>query len=67
MTVSKSIIGSATPRRIVSEANQAKRLLFDVVCPRCSTQIDYIIVESVDYQSATELSLRTAIGDEDAL
>jgi hypothetical protein len=51
--------------RIIFEANQSKRLLFDVMCVRCSAPIDYVIMETVDSQSASELSLRTAIGDEE--
>jgi hypothetical protein len=34
------------------------------MCTRCSDIIDYNIIEGVDSQSAIELSLRTAIGDD---
>ena len=50
--------------RIIQEINQGKGLLFDVMCTRCSSVVDYCIIELADPQSAAELSLRTAMGDD---
>ena len=49
---------------MIQEVNKRKGLLFAVMCTRCSDIIDYNIIEAVDPQSAAELSLRTAIGDD---
>eukprot|EP00826_Nyctotherus_ovalis_P017680 TRINITY_DN15221_c0_g1_i8.p4 TRINITY_DN15221_c0_g1~~TRINITY_DN15221_c0_g1_i8.p4 ORF type:complete len:169 (+),score=13.76 TRINITY_DN15221_c0_g1_i8:110-616(+) len=51
-------------KELIQKVNRKKGLLFDVVCVRCSDSIDYTVVEATDPQSAIELSLRTAIGDD---
>ena len=48
----------------MEEANGEHKLLFDVSCPVCSAPIDYQVLEATDPVVATELSLRTAMGEE---
>ena len=50
--------------RIIVDANKTRKLLYEVLCPRCSTMIDYGLIDALDPQCAAELSLRTAIGDD---